>query len=577
MARQKLAPSDVVTFDEGPESLAPGRLKLSDADKVEYDPPAVGPFRPFELNGRPSAADLAMSEPPDAEPSPMIRPGQPNIIQRAAAAARAAPGKAVANPREASRAFSYAATRAMGMALDSPEDIEARVARFKAGTQTLSDDMTRVGRGNPNVLILGKDPNEERLAGAQMLREGRAAAEAQPVPAMVGEAIAPTPANLVAGPMMKAIPAATILGKIARGAATGATLGAIGGGGNAAMEGGGLADVAKGAGFGALGGAVAGGSAEAIFAGVSKALAGAPALAAKQEGKLLTRGADATHARRAMGKGGENLPAVTELADQHPALRAAAGNAEKVAEVTEDIANKAHAQVGPAYDAVTSTVGPVNENWVLRELDSKIAAANQTHGRGALSAALQDVRNEFADTAAARQAAGKTLSHQDLRGWVTEILKNKQRTVGSLNESKAFELVGEIHQVADSILRDELAQAGHVAPQLAPQLAALSAANKQIAVSLSIKQAAENAMGRELTAKGGVLAEALHTTPAKLVLGALPATERAVVRGAAAMSKDAGEGAGFAGMTAIERARQAQREQERRRARMLRGEPEEIQ
>ncbi len=502
---------------------------------------------------------------------------QPNMLVRAAQAVKQTAGNVIAHPGGAVEELAGAMSRGMGG--KSPEE---QLAILRAGGSPFEHTAYEMAQGK-------KTPAEmEKILLAEIAKR-----DAMPALEVAGQALAPSVGGATYNAISKALPEATgIVARMGRGAIAAAPAGALDASARAIGQGQSAGDVVRsgleGGKMGAMGGALV----EGATALGQKALSGAPALAQKQLGQQLVSGADPTHARRVMGMKGENLPDIVDFAERNPAVKQAAGNPEAMSRVAEGVADQAGQHTGPIYQALDGAVGEVPNAWVIRELSRKAEEAAKQHGRSAFAGAIADLRDDFAQTAATRGTPN--LTHQELRGWVTEVLKNKQRTVGSLAQTQNFELLAEVHGVADDILKDELRQAAAVAPQVAPQVQQLSALNKDIAIGIGLKNAADNAMGRAVTTARKGLGNAVAAGAAGSVLGggaglpaavaaygvtkaaeaAAPAAGRAIVRGAAGMAS-APSAPGFmtTGPQRLMSAYQAERERERERARRMRGEP----
>lgn len=212
--------------------------------------------------------------------------------------------------------------------------------------------------------------------------------------------------------------------------------------------------------------------------------------------KDLAKGADPTHARRMAGKEGEVADEVVAFADRHPKVLAARKNPEKLTEETGRIISDAAKQTGPIYEKLDQTVGKVPVKDILAHLDGAIKAETRPGGSANLRSALRELRDDVVE----ESGELKSWTHKQLREWVTQRLKVKTQSMGSLNETEAYEVKNALHDVADSYLKGRLANvrtlAGDFSPELGAEVDRLRALNTDIAMGIRIQQAADNAVAR---------------------------------------------------------------------------------
>ena len=246
-------------------------------------------------------------------------------------------------------------------------------------------------------------------------------------------------------------------------------------------------DVALGVGLGGVAGAVAG--------KVTQKLTGDKAARAyeKQVAKDITRGADPTHARRAVPDA-DGAELVTDFVEKYKPVRKALGDPDKLAEEAEKVARTLGAATKPVYSKVTQEVGEVPLSRVGQELDAAIAARGGP-GDETIRAALEETKEAFLK--APDFAKRTSVSHQELRAWVTRLLKQETRTMGSLSETARSQIVGDVHKVGHQVLDSMLDEAAAKAPQLADDIAKVRRINRDITAAARIEQVAKNSDARD--------------------------------------------------------------------------------
>jgi hypothetical protein len=370
---------------------------------------------------------------------------------------------------------------------------------------------------DPNLGDFERSELERKIA---LLEENKQVTEAHPLPAMAGTvaqtAVAPEAAvtRLLAAPKVVGT-----LGKAAKATVAAGGGGFVGGVRTGLQEGKSVGQALEQGVDEAGPSAVAGTLGDLVTSGAARALKGAPEAAKVQRGQQLTKGADSTHSRRLMGKTGENVDFVDDFVERYAGVKKSMGNQKKMADVTDRIASENAAKTGPVYDKLDQVVGEVPVKDVVQQVDDQIAKIAQDYGGSDnLMRAFEEVKGRLLSTQKARKGAA-TMTHKDLRAWVTKLLKEETQTMGSLAETEKYLIKDALHEAGDQILKQRLKVAGVTNPELAADLATLNQANRDIAAALKINQAATNANAREFYAKKGGLGDAVAAGVAATLAG----------------------------------------------------------
>lgn len=540
--------------DPTPEELAeleaptPPRRRGRGAPAPKYREPT--PEELAELNGEPAPDPLANAQRAFAGAGRLGTP-EPTTWEKIKGAGRylgqavmEAPAAISENPAEAGRVAARSAgdVATLGLSekhIKSREDYEAEIAtaqqqgvplhylvrlREQAANAPSREQQAR------NAETLAAEDNRQKLA-----RVGGALAA---VPLSPGGGVAKTTAT--------ALPqAASAVGKVVRTAKIAGTAGFAEGTGRGLVAGKGIRGSLEEGVDTALTSAATAAGAEALTAGARQILKPAVARRERQVVQQLTENADPTHSRRLAGKYGEAAKPVVEFVDRNPAVTAARGNDVKMADVTDDIAERATRETKPIYQHMDQVAGPVGVKEVVDHLDAEIGRLAQDYGGSdVMERALEEVKGRVLRVAAKR--GSDTMSHQDVRSWVTKLLKDELQTMGSIAETERFAIKDALHDVGDRFLKDRLATYAQLDPGLAQDVARLSALNTDIAMALKVNQAAKNGIARGYYAKKGGLGDAVSAAIAGGVLGTTAnpaaavgayAVSRAVPRAARAVDR----------------------------------------
>jgi hypothetical protein len=259
--------------------------------------------------------------------------------------------------------------------------------------------------------------------------------------------------------------------------------------------------------------------------------------------KDLTEGAIPTHQRR--------FAEIKELAFEEiepdkAFMKAARGKPEEAAGVAQARLEDFGGQTAPIYKRLDETAGRVPVASVVSHLDEAIAKGAQDFADDGTAEVIQEVRDKFVATAKAKGNA-EEVSHQDVRRWVTGLLKHKTRVMGSISETQSFELAAEAHRIADDFLKKHLDGLRSSRPELAGDLDKLSKLNRKIRAWASAEALMSHKEGRDfwkkdstklMTGVGGALGIA-GIAAAGHPVGAAAALLPPALRGAAALGKGA--------------------------------------
>lgn len=334
------------------------------------------------------------------------------------------------------------------------------------------------------------------------------ASKEQPVARFGGELAGATrgPGAAVTRGISTAMPAATTAGRVVRAGVAAGAGGAVEGAGRTIAEGGSASEAIDAAKTGAIVSGALGAGGQAVAEGAG---ALAPKLVAKRRdivGKEITDGADATHARRAVGRAGEDVRQVAMFTERHPKVAKYTDKPERLIPAVNEVVDNATSQTGPIYQRFDQVAGKVPVRDVVSQLDGEIATYAKQAGNEQFRDALQKVRDNV--LRAAKAAGTDEWSHKELRAWVSRTLEAEKRTVGSIAETTNYEIADAVHEAADKVLKQRLKVAAMLHPELADDATKLTALNTDIAMGLKIRQAAENAEARAYWARKGRLGDA---------------------------------------------------------------------
>lgn len=287
-------------------------------------------------------------------------------------------------------------------------------------------------------------------------------------------------------------------------------------------------DTAIGAGLGAGLTAVIGG-------GIGKYVDSAERRAVTNTTKDLTKGAIPTAQRRFAQM--RDL-AFQELEPDRAFMKAAKAAPDKARDLAQAKLNVLGSEVKPIYQALDKEVGKVPLKSITDHLDAAIDKAASDYGQAGsgIADALTSVKDDLVKTAGRR---GETeVEHQKVRQWVTGLLKNKFRTMGSLSETENAHLAAEAHSVANDFLKTHLASVAAANEKMAPELEKLTQLNKKITAYASAEQLMSHKELREFWKTGGLdaIAEGKTNKIAQMAgVGAAVATGNPLALGIAAI------------------------------------------
>lgn len=324
----------------------------------------------------------------------------------------------------------------------------------------------------------------------------KAAEEAHPFVTGLGQVIGGVGAGLVTGGAAGAVGKLGARGVAALAGAEGAVQGI--GASEGDLTKGEFGTVAKDA---AIGGAVG----TALGAVMHKATKGFIDTAEARHTKAvigdLTEGATATQAKRFAGDGG-----LVEVLEADPKFMSATRKGPKAAmEVTEQRLNKLGAEVKPIYQKLDAEAGHVNPLDVATHLDGKIEELARQPGMEAVRDALGRAKDNFVSSYVHRGGElGTGMPTQEVRQWVTRLLKQTDVTIGSLNQHEAYNIKAAVHDAAHEFLQKHLGDVAEQVPGVAEDVAKLRGLNKQIAAYAKADALMEHVADRALTKKGSL-------------------------------------------------------------------------
>lgn len=312
----------------------------------------------------------------------------------------------------------------------------------------------------------------------------RAASDAHPIGSGLGEVIGGVLGSGLTGGATGAL---GLAGKGAAGVAKiAATEGALSGlGASEAKDAVGLARDA--ASSGAAGGVIGYGLGRVI----GKYLGEAPERHTMNVVKDLTEGATPTEAKR-FARGAGDL--VTDVLEKDKVFMRAATNhgAKDAAEVAQQRLSRLSDEVSPIYRDIDKATGGVPLAKLKAHFDEIVTGLAKQPGNEGATGVLEEVR----DNALKAWAGKDQVPTQDVRRWVTKLLKLQSKQLGSLNETAAYELKTVAHDAASEFLRNHLDDLRASHPSLAPSLDKLAEANKRIRAYAQAESLMEHAADR---------------------------------------------------------------------------------
>lgn len=438
---------------------------------------------------------------------------------------------AISNPAEAGRVASRSALDTITAGLSerprkSREDWEEELRMLPPGSAQYRAHLMEQAQRAPTRSQLAQNAETRAAENSRQKLAG-----------LTGSiAAAPlSPGGAAAKMASRALPtAATFAARAGRAAKIGAAGGFTEGASRGLVAGKGIAGSLEEGVDAGLAGAGAGVAAESVAAAGRRAFRPAIARRERQVVQQLTENADPTHSRRLAGKYGEAAKPVVEFVDRNPSVTAARGNDVKMADVTDDIAEQATVKTKPLYQRFDQLAGTVGVKEVTDHLDTEIGKlASDFGGSDVMERSLEEVKGRILRVAAKR--GSDQMSHQDLRGWVTKLLKDELQTMGAINETERYAIKDALHDIGDRFLKERLQTYAQLDPGLAQDVAQLRALNTDIAMALKVNQAAKNGVARGYYAKKGGMGDAISAAIAGGVLGTTASPGAAV--GAYALAK----------------------------------------
>jgi hypothetical protein len=313
-----------------------------------------------------------------------------------------------------------------------------------------------------------------------------------------------------------------ILGGVGTGLATGgagiaARVGATGAKGAAAIAG--AEGALSGAGFseakdagGVLGdaatsGAVGAGLGYGLHKVFSRFVDTAPERHVEQLTKELTEGATPTESKR-FAQGVGDL-AVEVLEKDKQLMKAVRVGPEKGAEVVEERLKTLGPQTKPLYDKLDKDAGKVPMSAVEAHFDKLIDDAAQKPGLERVRDALAETKDNFTTAITKKHgpaAPGQSIDvpTQEVRQWVTRLLKQELKTWGGLNDTAAHEIKEKVYDAADAFLKGHLDNVAKSLPELEPTVTQLRELNRRIRAYVQTSTLLEHVQDRSMWKKANL-------------------------------------------------------------------------
>jgi hypothetical protein len=314
-----------------------------------------------------------------------------------------------------------------------------------------------------------------------------------------------------------------VIGGIGTGLATGgagiaARVGATGARGAAALAG--AEGLATGAGFSesdnlagvagdaAVSGAVGAGLGYGLHRVFSRFVDRAPERHVEDLTKDLTAGATPTESKRfAQGLG--NL-ATDILEKDRQFMKAVRTGPEEATKVVDERLKTLGPQTKPLYDQLDKDAGKVPVTAVTTHFDTLIDDAAQKPGLERIRDALEETRDNFTTAVALKHGATPgpggvvEVPHQEVRQWVTRLLKAELKAWGGLNDTAAHEIREKVYDAADSFLKGHLDNVVKAMPQLEPTVTQLRELNRQIRTYAQTSSLLEHVEDRQMWKKANL-------------------------------------------------------------------------
>jgi hypothetical protein len=218
-------------------------------------------------------------------------------------------------------------------------------------------------------------------------------------------------------------------------------------------------------------------------------------------------GADQAVQRRAMPNE-EAAETIVDLIDRRPELRKKiSGDRDELKAEAGKIIDELSAKTGPTYRQFDEAGGLVPARDILQRIDNEIATLSKQTDTEQLRKALQEARDDIVNVTRARAGddkgpafgGKKNWTHQDVRDWVTGLLRSKQ---SASPDSVKFAYKNELHKLADDFLRSRMDEVAAKAPQLRAPLEDLRQTNRDLSAAIRIEDVASNADNRAFQKRG---------------------------------------------------------------------------
>ena len=237
-------------------------------------------------------------------------------------------------------------------------------------------------------------------------------------------------------------------------------------------------DTAVGLGVGAVTGYVAGKVVDKVGKWISKA----PEQEVKNFTKDLAQSAWPTQQRRFATIQDLAIKTLKPDKEFQNALNSGVDDAAKVATARLRVYG---AQTRPIYREIDEAIGKPQLTQITTHIDDEVQkiASDMGESGSRVAAALGEVKDDLIATAKAKygDVENPEIPLEEVRRWVTGMIRKKFTKVGSLAETENYHLAEAAHEVADTFLKGWLKEASKLSPELAEKTARLTEINKKIA------------------------------------------------------------------------------------------------
>ncbi len=204
----------------------------------------------------------------------------------------------------------------------------------------------------------------------------------------------------------------------------------------------------------------------------------------------------------------EAAETIVDLIDRRPQLRKKiSGDRQELKAEAGKIIDELSAKTGPVYKQFDEAAGLVPARDILQRIDDEIATLSKQTDTEQLRKALQEARDDIVNVTRARAGddkgpafgGAKNWTHQEVRDWVTGLLRSKQ---SSSPDSVKFAYKNELHKLADDFLRTRMDEVATKSPNLRGSLDELRQTNRDLSAAIRIEDIVGNADNRMFQKRG---------------------------------------------------------------------------